>query len=816
MIKFPFLKRHRVEKKLKNIFKYPVTIICASSGYGKTTAVRNFLEEQWDVKTAWFTMPDNIIDETCLCKKFCLELVDDLLIDESKKRIQKSLMDINAEIEFIIEDIKNTVSKRIVLVIDDYKFNECKKFQQLIELISESNIPKFNIVIISCESPKLKFELDENCLILHQDFLNFGNEEIDELFKLNGIVLSNLEKEKVYNYSDGWGVAVYLSMINYLESKEINCRLSVEKIIINVILEQFSDEEKEILLKISYLDSFTRKQAIFITGSLRAATVISKLWEDGCFINYNKIERCYYLHHIFRKVLIEVAKQKNIDISEIEKLNGDWFLHNAQYIQAIEQYYKSEKYQYIYGVIESTNSIEYINSIPEIIKNLLMKIDDRQKLEHPIAYIGLICSFMFFIDNEKVKERLDEAKEFFLLNNIQDTEIIGEINLINSFSELNDFESFSESLAQTIEYFGNNTSKILNNKIPFNFGVPCILYMYHNQSGKMAELCEEFDGKIKEMIKLTNGCGAGAGYEIKAEYFIETGDYNKASDFARAAIAVAHCNKQVSVAICAKFLLARLHILEGDFTSAISILKKLEEDSLRAEAPNVINQIEMSIGFGYGIIGNEMDIPRWIIEYNISPIKAMLQGPQSSFIVFGIAMILNKDFSSLEEHAKMMGESLEKNSNLYRLLYSLIFNAISKNQLGRKGEALEDLNSALYLAEPDRMELPFIEMSPHFIDLLSEASFKNSFLESLIGRCLKFTYNYKSYHSKTKLGLLSSREEEVIGILSKGFKQLDICDELNISLPTVKTHIKNIYNKLGVNNKTEALKRWEKHKIDIN
>lgn len=812
MIKFPFLKRGRVEKKLESLFRYSLTVICASRGYGKTTAVRNFLEDQRDVKIIWFTIPDYVMDETCLCKNFCATIMDDLKLEESKNKVRKRLIDMNTEFDFILQEIKRTVTKRMVLVIDDYQFSSSKKLEHLIEAVVECNISKLNVVIISRESPKIKFELDDNCLMLHQDFLNFENDEIDEFFRLNGIALNPIEKEKLYHYSDGWGIAVYLSLFNYLQNQEINCSLSVENLICTVIYEQFTQREKEILLKLSVLDHFTREQAIFVSGSKKAGDVIDKLWNNRCFIHFDKIDGCYYLHNILKSGLQSEIDKTNIKASEIEKLNGDWYLKREQYVLAIGQYYKSEQYKYIYQVIESTYSVEYIHAIPEIIHNVFTKMEDEQKREHPITYIGLICSYMFFIDEEKGKERLEEAKAFYASYNSEEVNINGEISLIESFSKFNDFDVFSSKLAQTIGYFGNHSSKILNNKMTFNFGVPCILYLYHKNRGKMAELCEKFDETIKNLYKLTNGCGAGAGYEMKAEYHLEVGEYKKAKEYAHTAIEAAHCNKQDSVIICAEFLLARLYFLEGNFGRAITIFQKLQEQACQSDVPSIISQIEMSIGYGYGIIGKISDMPKWIVAYDITKSKAMLEGSQACFIMFGVAMILNKDFERLETHSRIMGNAFEKNRNLYRLVYSYIFSAIAKNQLGRKPEATKDLITALLLGEADKMELPFIEMSPHFIDLLSEVSFENAFSEKLIGRCLKFTYHYKTFNSKTKLSLLSRREEEVIIILSKGYKQKDICDELSISLPTVKTHIKNIYNKLGVNNKTDALRQWEQCK----
>ncbi len=60
---------------------------------------------------------------------------------------------------------------------------------------------------------------------------------------------------------------------------------------------------------------------------------------------------------------------------------------------------------------------------------------------------------------------------------------------------------------------------------------------------------------------------------------------------------------------------------------------------------------------------------------------------------------------------------------------------------------------------------------------------------------------------------LSKRETEVLSLLASGQTYQGIAAELLISLETVKSHVKNIYKKLLVNNKTDALKLAKEEKL---
>jgi DNA-binding NarL/FixJ family response regulator len=54
---------------------------------------------------------------------------------------------------------------------------------------------------------------------------------------------------------------------------------------------------------------------------------------------------------------------------------------------------------------------------------------------------------------------------------------------------------------------------------------------------------------------------------------------------------------------------------------------------------------------------------------------------------------------------------------------------------------------------------------------------------------------------------LSDREREVLHWLSKGFSYKEIAEKLFISVETVRTHIRNIYEKLHAGNKGDALRK---------
>jgi DNA-binding NarL/FixJ family response regulator len=55
-----------------------------------------------------------------------------------------------------------------------------------------------------------------------------------------------------------------------------------------------------------------------------------------------------------------------------------------------------------------------------------------------------------------------------------------------------------------------------------------------------------------------------------------------------------------------------------------------------------------------------------------------------------------------------------------------------------------------------------------------------------------------------QLAHLTQREHDVLALLGKGHPDKDIADQLGISIHTVHEHVRNIFEKLGAHNRTEA------------
>jgi len=91
------------------------------------------------------------------------------------------------------------------------------------------------------------------------------------------------------------------------------------------------------------------------------------------------------------------------------------------------------------------------------------------------------------------------------------------------------------------------------------------------------------------------------------------------------------------------------------------------------------------------------------------------------------------------------------------------------------------------------------------LDAITEVYKGGSPMSSHIAR--KVVASFQEAQQNIELEKLSQREQEILLHLSKGLRYKEIADALFVSTETVRTHIRNIYQKLQVNSRTDALNK---------
>jgi LuxR family maltose regulon positive regulatory protein len=156
----------------------------------------------------------------------------------------------------------------------------------------------------------------------------------------------------------------------------------------------------------------------------------------------------------------------------------------------------------------------------------------------------------------------------------------------------------------------------------------------------------------------------------------------------------------------------------------------------------------------------------------------------------------------------------------YRLIDALAFKAGLFSHRDR-GIAFDALREAVHDASIEGLAMPLIVETKLDDELLvsfrgdpafDRAPREAAFLDRLIDLRRRrarglFAVPQGATSTAASAGLLSEREREVLELVATGKSNAEIAEALFISLPTVKSHVSNIYGKLGVSRRTEALEK---------
>jgi LuxR family maltose regulon positive regulatory protein len=166
--------------------------------------------------------------------------------------------------------------------------------------------------------------------------------------------------------------------------------------------------------------------------------------------------------------------------------------------------------------------------------------------------------------------------------------------------------------------------------------------------------------------------------------------------------------------------------------------------------------------------------------------------------------------AALEES---IGSARAGNSN-GELIHLLALLAIVQEALGERMPSRAALQEALALGTPEGYIWRWLDAGPGIVPLLRELKGDGHtpeafrpYLESLLDAC-QAVFAELAQPQRTALpDPLTPRELEIMRLICKGYSNPEIARELVVTINTIKKHTSNIYGKLGVSSRTQAIAR---------
>jgi len=285
-----------------------------------------------------------------------------------------------------------------------------------------------------------------------------------------------------------------------------------------------------------------------------------------------------------------------------------------------------------------------------------------------------------------------------------------------------------------------------------------------------------------------------------ARIYYEWNDLDTAEQYGQKSLDLSHqYDRVIDRFIVSEVFLARLKLARGDVDDAASMLAQTEQTALQKDftlrLPEIAFVRVLVLLLQDDLVGAASLVEQYDIPLSRARVR-LAQGDPSA------ALAILETFCQQMEAQNWQDERLKA-----MVLQTVAYHANRETNL-----ALQVLGEALALAEPGGFVRIFVDEGSTMQDLLKLVKDEDGRPKAYINKLLAaFETEIKDDQTATGsaslIEPLSQRELEVLCLIAQGLSNRQIGEQLFLALDTVKGHNRRIYDKLGVQRRTEAVAR---------
>ncbi|MBE7474773.1 MAG: hypothetical protein DPW09_30455 [Anaerolineae bacterium] len=308
---------------------------------------------------------------------------------------------------------------------------------------------------------------------------------------------------------------------------------------------------------------------------------------------------------------------------------------------------------------------------------------------------------------------------------------------------------------------------------------------------------------------------AGGAYVCLGSLLYEWNDLEAAVAQVEQGIKLGEQGADLAIVALGYLTLARIRLAQADSSGALEAAQQAEQLAQRYNSRYWTAQATAYQARVWLAEGQLEAAQRWAQSSALSPQNPVSYLAEIEYLTLARLLLAQKKETEAIELLGRIRQAAEAGGRTGRVIETLILLSLAYQASADTEQAVTSLDQALALAEPEGYLRTFLDEGPTIVKLLermkAEGGRQKNYLDELLRAAKKFAE--KPFHPSSLIlhpslvEPLSERELELLGLITAGLSNSEIAEKLVVTVGTVKWHLNNIYGKLGVRSRTQAVAR---------
>lgn len=417
---------------LNHLTGYPLTVVSAPVGYGKTTLLATWIAGS-GLRAAWVSLDAGDNDPARFWTYVCAAL--NRLVPGLFVVMEPLLRAPNVRMPDVIAnalaDALSDTARPTILVLDDYGVirRDNALIHKAVALLVDHLPAKAHLVLLSQGDPPLplaRLRTRQRLFELRTNDLQFSLKEtrrfLTETMRLD---LSERDVETLNARSAGWIAGLRLAALAAPRSGDISSWIAqfsgsnrhVFDYLIRDVLERQEPDIQEFLLTVSPLDQLTGPLCDAVTGTTDTQVKLEALERVGLFLIPMDDRRAWYqFHPLFARALLQQAQEtRPASVMATYSRASEWCDENGFWLGAIDYALRARDFERAAEMIEAHVQRMFTSDFLALLRNNLDHLPKALIRARP--RLAMLQAFAFFIsgDYPAFRAALLDASESFVL-----------------------------------------------------------------------------------------------------------------------------------------------------------------------------------------------------------------------------------------------------------------------------------------------------------------------------------------------------------------------------------------------------------------